>query len=57
MTAEGTIVMKEEQVQVLIVGGGIVGLSAAAFLAARGTSVLLVERLAERLGSPQGQGH
>ncbi len=47
--------MKEEQVQVLIVGGGIVGLSAAAFLAARGTSVLLVERRPSALAHPRAR--
>ena len=47
--------MNEENVQVLIVGGGIVGLSAAAFLAARGTSVQLVERRPTALAHPRAR--
>jgi putative polyketide hydroxylase len=45
----------DHEVAVLIVGGGIVGLSAAAFLAARGVPALLVERRAEALAHPRAR--
>jgi putative polyketide hydroxylase len=47
--------MYDEDVQVLIVGGGIVGLSAAAFLASRGVSTQLVERRPDALAHPRAR--
>lgn len=47
--------MNESGTAVLIAGGGIVGLSAAAFLAARGTPVLLVERRPGALTHPRAR--
>src|ERR1700735_2474273 len=47
--------MYDEDVQVLIVGGGIVGLSAAAFLASRGVTTQLVERRPDALPHPRAR--
>jgi putative polyketide hydroxylase len=47
--------MYDDDVQVLIAGGGIVGLSAAAFLASRGVSTLLAERRPDALAHPRAR--
>jgi 2-polyprenyl-6-methoxyphenol hydroxylase-like FAD-dependent oxidoreductase len=48
--------MSDEQKQVLVVGGGMAGLSAAVFLAWHGVSTLVVERHAETLLHPRARG-
>ncbi|MFF1720373.1 FAD-dependent oxidoreductase [Streptomyces sviceus] len=48
--------MQDERTQVLIVGGGMVGLSAAVFLAWHGVRPLLVERHPETLIHPRARG-
>ncbi|MCF1509554.1 FAD-dependent oxidoreductase [Streptomyces glomeratus] len=48
--------MQDERTQVLVVGGGMVGLSAAVFLAWHGVRPLLVERHAETLIHPRARG-
>ena len=49
--------MRVETTPVLVVGGGLVGLSAALFLAARGVAPLLVERRPASAPHPRAIGY
>jgi len=49
--------MKQDEALVLVVGGSLVGLSAALFLAARGVATILVERYPGSSPHPRAIGY
>jgi 2-polyprenyl-6-methoxyphenol hydroxylase-like FAD-dependent oxidoreductase len=56
VSSRGVLMSERESVPVLIAGGGVSGLSAAAFLASQGVGCLLVERHADHARDPRMSG-